>query len=365
MNKTIFYDMSIESGAKMVEMFGYELPWTFAAGGEAEHAATRENVTCVDLGYMAKFHVTGADASKFLENLLTADVAKLREGQIAYTCLCREDGVVLDDATVWKFGDADFMLITGDEADYDWIKTQASKYAVNIENKTHTNGALQVQGPNAHPHMKKVTGLEPAGIKYYNFKVLNIDGHRLVVGKMSFTGSGGFEYHVDAPDARWLWDTLAKAGREYNMLQIGQCALESTRQEAGLLLVGNEHDKNVTPMEAGVAQVVKVNKPAFIGREALVKAMKSGISRRIVWMRLADKTVAKTGDAIMFQGQKVGVVTSGSYSGTAKKGTVVGSVNVGQIFPGQSYAVVTAEGERQAGISLVPLYDPTHEIRRR
>jgi len=365
MHKTCFYDMSIESGAQMHEVFGYELPLVFAAGGEAEHVATRDNVTFVDLGYMAHFAVSGADAAKFLEVLLTADTAKLRDGQIMYTAICNEAGIMLDDATIWKYADNQYMLVTGDEADEEWIKKHAAKFKVEVKNVTHNFGALQVQGPNAHAHMKKVTGLDPASIKYYTFKELTIDGRKVVAAKMSFTGSGGFEYHVEAKDARWLWDTLVKAGQEFKMLPIGQRALESLRQEGGYLLVGNEHDKNVNPLEAGIAQVVKLNKPDFIGKQALIKAMNDGISKRLVWMRLADKTVAKTGDAIMFQGRKIGSVTSGSFSGSAKKGTVVGYVNVGQIFPGQAYTIVTAEGERQAGISLVPLYDPTHEIRRK
>lgn len=365
MHRTCFHDMNVECGAKMVEMFGYELPWVFAAGGEAEHVATRENVTFVDLGYMANFAITGPEASKFVETMLTADAGRLRKGQIMYTAICGEDGIMLDDATIWKYCDADFMLITGDEADEKWINKQAAKFNVNVKNETHNCGVLQVQGPNAHAHMKKVTGLDPAGIKYYNFQQLVIDGHNVVVAKMSFTGSGGFEYHVEAKDARWLWDTLVAAGKEFNMLPIGQCALESLRQEGGYLLVGNEHDKNVNPLEAGIAQVVKMNKPDFIGKRALLKIMNCGIGKRIVWMKLADKTEPKTGDAIMLQGQKVGTVTSGSYSGTTKRGTAVGYVNIGQAFPGQVYTIVTSEGERQASLSLTPLYDPTHEIRRK
>jgi aminomethyltransferase len=365
MKRTCFYDQSLEAGAEMVEMFGYELPWTFAAGGEAEHVATRENVTFVDLGYMAHFAVTGPDSLKFIGQLLTADAAKLRDGQIMYSAICDESGTMLDDATIWKYRDHEYMLITGDEADEEWIGKQARGFDVAIRNETHNSGVLQVQGPRAQAHMKKMTGLEPTSVKYYNFRELTIDGRRVVVAKMSFTGSGGFEYHVEAKDARWLWDRVCRVGLEFGLLPIGQCALESLRQESGYLLVGNEHNKSVNPLEAGIAQVVKIRKPAFNGRQALLKAMADGIGRRIVWLKLTDQTVPETGDPIMLEGVKVGAVTSGSYSGTTKKGSAVGYVNVSQALPGQVYTVLTKAGERQAGLSLAPWYDPTHEIRRR
>jgi len=365
MNRTCFHEVNLESGAKMVEMFGYDLPWEYKAGGEAEHMATRQRVGCVDLGYMAKFHITGPDALNYLQMLLTTNIGNLENGQIRYTAICNDEGLMIDDATIWKYNDNDYVLVTGDEADLEWIENQAKSYNVSIQNDTFNTGALQVQGPNAHDVMKKFTGLDPKSIKYYHFKELDIDGHYVVAAKMSFTGSGGFEFHVANKDARWLWETLFEIGKEFEMLPFGQCALESLRQEGGYLLVGNDHDKTRNPLEAGIAQTVKLSKSNFNGKKALLQIAKEGIQKRIVWMSISDGTMPKPGDPIMLQGNKVGLVTSGSYSPDTKKGTAVGYVNVANAFPGQIYKIVIDGVEHSANLSLVPLYDSTGEIRRR
>ena len=364
MKQTCFHEVNLEAGAKMVEMFGFALPWEYAKGGAAEHAATREAAGLVDLGYMAKFHVTGPDSLKFLQKLLSTDAASLTDGQIRYTTLLDERGLMIDDATIWRYRDGDYVLVTGDDGDVDWIVSQAKGLAVKIENDTFESGALQVQGPKAHDIMRRFTGADPLGIKYYRFKEMRIDGRDVVVAKMSYTGSGGFEFHVRNADARWLWEALLKAGAPDGMIPMGQSALESLRQEAGYLLVGNDHDKTRNPLEAGIAQTVRFDKDDFNGKAALLRIAKAGVDKRIVWLSVADGTVPKTGDEIRLLGDKVGVVTSGSFQPMSRKGTAVGYVATSKLYPGLPYEIVADGVPRRAALSLVPLYSPTGELRR-
>jgi len=364
MNRTCFHDVNLESGAKMVEMFGYELPWEYSAGSKAEHLATRQKAGCVDLGYMAKFHIEGLDAQNFLQMLLTTDVGTLKKGQILYSAICDENGYMIDDATVWKYGENDYILITGDERDAEWIIRQAEQFNVHIRNDTFNTGALQLQGPMAHDIMRIFSGLNPDTIKYYHFKELIIDDRHVVLAKMSFTGSGGFEFHVANKDARWLWETLLDIGNEYEILPMGQCALESLRQEGGYLLVGNDHDKTVNPLEAGIAQTVNFSKPNFIGKQALLKIANEGISKRIVWFSIADGTEPIPGNAVILQNKHVGFITSGSHSPDSGKGVAMGYVQVANAFPGQVYKIITGGKEHDANLSLVPLYDADRQVRR-
>ncbi|MDR2455666.1 MAG: aminomethyltransferase family protein [Deltaproteobacteria bacterium] len=364
MKQTCFHEVNLEAGAKMVEMFGFALPWEYPKGGAAEHVATREAAGLVDLGYMAKFHITGPDSLKFLQKLLSVDVASLKIGQIRYTTLLSDQGLMVDDATIWKYKENDYVLVTGDDGDVDWIEQQAKGLSVTIVNDTFNSGALQVQGPKAHEIMRKFTGGDPLAVKYYHFKEMKIDGHDVVVAKMSYTGSGGFEYHVFNKDARWLWESLLKIGGPEGMIPMGQCALESLRQESGYLLVGNDHDKTRNPLEAGIAQTIRFDKADFNGKAALLKIAKAGIDKRIVWLRLADATTPKTGDPILLEGEKVGTVTSGSFQPIVKKGTAVGYVDIGKLFPGLTYKIATDGAEHKASLSLVPLFNPTGEIRR-
>jgi aminomethyltransferase len=222
-----------------------------------------------------------------------------------------------------------------------------------------------LQGPLAHAIMRRFTGLDPRGIRYYSFTETVVDGRRVVIGKMSFTGSGGFEFHVANNDARWLWKTLMEIGGEAGMLPMGQCALESLRQEGGYLLVGNDHDKTRNPLEAGIGQTVKFSKADFNGRRALLKIAEEGIQKRIVWMSVVDGTEPVPGDVVTLEGREVGFVTSGSYSPATGRGTAMAYVRVSRAFPGQTYAIGIGGAGHEASLSLVPLYDPTGEIRRR
>ena len=365
MNKTCFHDLNLESGARMTEMFGYALPWEYRAGGRAEHMVTREKAGLVDLGYMAQFHVSGPEALKFFQALLTTDIGGLENGQIRYSAMCDDEGRMIDDCTIWKYADNDYMLVTGDEGDAEWIKKEAAGFKVEIHNDTFNIGALQLQGPLAHEIMRRFTGLDPKSIRYYSFKDIALDGHRVVVAKMSFTGSGGFEFHVANQDARWLWESLMKTGSGFGLLPVGQCALESLRQEGGFLLVGNDHDKTRNPLEAGIAQTVKFSKPEFKGRAALLKIARTGIQNRLVWLRVLSGAEPKPGDAITLEGLKVGGVTSGSYSPATNTGTALAYMRVANAFPGLTYQVNIDGAEHSATLSLAPLYDPTGEIRRR
>lgn len=364
-SKTCFHDVNVENGAKMIEAFGYELPWEFTEGGNAEFIATRERASMVDLGYMAKFRITGPDATDFIQMLLTTDISKLKNGQIRYTAICDEQGKMIDDATIWKFKDNDYNLITGDEGDLKWIEKQAARYDVSIRNDTFNNGALQVQGPKAHDIMRKFTGVDPFSIKYYSFQEMTIDGRYVVTAKMSFTGSGGFEFHVDNKDARWLFETLRDIGKEFGMALIGQYALEATRQESGILLVGNDHNNTRNALEVGIAHTVMLGKADFIGKKALIKAAAEGVQKRIVSLYVTDGTEPRPGDTVMLQGTQIGVVTSGSYSATAKKGVALAFINFANAIPGLTYKIVIDGAEHDATLSLVPLHDPTYTIRRR
>lgn len=363
-SKTCFHNQNIKYGAKMTQMFGYDLPWEFAAGGEAEHMAVREKAGMVDLGYMAKFHITGVNSLRFLQMLLTTDVGTLKNGQIKYAAMCNENGLMIDDCTIWKYKDDEYVLVTGDESDKSWIMDQSRGFGLNIINDTFSTGALQVQGPFAHDIMRDFTGLDPKSIGYYNFRELTIYGHYVVAAKMNFTGSGGFEFHVAYKDAEWLFEKLLDIGMEYGMMLFGQRALESLRQEGGFLLVGQDHDKTANPLEVGIGQVVKFEKDTFNGKAALEKIAKKGVKTRLVWLNITDGTEPRSGDKVILCGKQVGVVTSGSYSPASGKGVAMARVQVGNVFPGLTYRVFTDDIGHDASLSPVPLYDPAHEIRR-
>lgn len=359
MKKTSFHDVNLRYGAQMKEMFGYYLPWEYSNGHEQEHIGTRMTASLCDLGYMGIFTIEGSDSLPYMQRLFTIDCESLTNGQIRYTTMCNSEGSMMDDGTLWKIGTNNYMFISGDEGDLEWLCKNTFGFDVIVKNINieHTTAALQ--GPYSKKILSKLTDADLDGIKYYHFIESKVAGIECTIARMGYTGEFGFEIHCNPQYAERIWDSIMEAGKEYGIVPCAQAALESLRQEAGYLLVGNEHNKSINPFKAGIGFVVNLKKESFNGKDALVEILKKGIDEQLVWFNLSGGEVPETGDGVFFQDKKIGVVTSGSYSYTSKAGTAMAYVN-------KKYAIAYApyqieiDGKRcDARLSIIPLYDPT------
>ena len=360
--KTPFHEINVEYGAEMREMFGYFLPLEYAPGPVEEHLGTRQRVSLCDLAYMAFSTVEGPEALSFLQKLCTNDFRNLTDGALRYTAMCDEDGNMIDDGTVWRHGETSFMVITGDEGDYDWITKNASGFKVETKDITPVHTTLALQGPKAHAVLSKIADVDLAAIRYYHFTNGRVAGVDCLVARMGFTGEFGYEVHFPPKHARPIWTAIMEAGAEYNIVPCGQAALESLRQEAGYLLVGNEHDKRTNPLEAGIGWTVKFAKDDFNGKQALLDIARQGVKRRLVWFSLPGGEAAETGDAIFSGDKQIGDVTSGSYSPTFRAGTALGYVAPQYAIPGVTYEIEAAQKRCPAKLSVMPLYDPGNRM---
>jgi aminomethyltransferase len=363
MRKTPFYDVGLQYGADMQDLFGYALPWEYSAGHVQEHLGTRERVSLCDLDYMAEFWVVGPDARAFVQEVCTNDYSKVKPGQMRYTAFCKADGNMIDDGTVWCFEDSRFLIMTGDESDYEWfsgvVNDSPGKFQVDLENVTSEWTTLALQGPRARDTLGKLFSLKLLDeIRYYHFTESVMGSVECIVNRMGYTGEFGYELHFHPRDGARMWEAIMESGREYDIVPCGQAALESLRQEAGYLLVGNDHDKNTNPLEAGIGFAVKFGKGDFIGRQALAEIRTRGISRRLVWFKLRGEGVATKGDKITSAGADVGEVTSGSYSPTQRRGVAMGYVRPEVAIAGLDYAITINGEEHAASLSMMPLYDP-------
>lgn len=355
---TPFDEVGREAGAKMVEMFGYYLPWHYAHGHAAEHNGTRNAVSLCDLHYMANFSIEGPDASAYIQNIITNDNRNKNVGSIQYTAICDTDGNMIDDGTVWRLAEREYLLITGAEDDYEWLKKTAPGYNIELKNITANHTTLALQGPKSVAVLEKLTSFDIKKIRYYRFVVAEVAGVECLVARMGYTGEFGFELHFPASHARHMWTALMDAGASVGIVPCGQAALESLRQEAGYILVGNDHDRTTNPFEAGIGFAVKFDKSEFNGKAALKKISESGVDRRLVWLDLPSGTVASSGDEISVQGKRIGRVTSGSYSPSRRRGTALGYVTPGHAIPGLVATIVNNQGEHEAIIHDMALYDP-------
>jgi aminomethyltransferase len=266
---------------------------------------------------------------------------------------------MVDDGTLWRLADDEYLLITGSESDFDWVSEQASDFDVEVSNITSTWTTLAVQGPESRPVIEALVGagvVDP--LRYYGFVRTSVTGSECILARMGYTGEFGYEFHLAPEGAEALWNGLLEKGRSKDILPCGQAALESLRQEAGYLLVGNDHDPTTNPFEAGIGRVVAFGKGDFNGRAALAAIRKAGVSRTMVWMKLEGTEEVKTGDPILIDGVQIGHVTSGSYSPTQRRGVAMGYVQPIHAIPGIGVDVRLTGVDIPATISVMPLYDP-------
>jgi aminomethyltransferase len=357
--QTPFHDVGIEAGAEMQELFGYWLPRQYERGHVEEHLATRNRVSICDLDYMAEFKIAGPAALPFAQELLTNDFANLRIGRVRYTAMCNDEGNMVDDGTLWRLAEDEYLLITGSESDFDWVSEHASEFDVEVSNITSTWTTLAVQGPESRSVVEALVGPGVVeSLPYYGFVRSSVTGSECLLARMGYTGEFGYEFHLAPDGAATLWRGLLEKGKSMDILPCGQAALESLRQEAGYLLVGNDHDPTTNPFEAGIGRVVAFSKREFNGRSALAGMRKSGVSRTMVWMKLAGTEVVTTGDPILIDGMQIGQVTSGSYSPTQKRGVAMGYVEPTHAIPGIGVDIRLNGADLPATLSVMPLYDP-------
>ena len=308
--RTCLYDKHVAAGAKMVPFGGFEMPLQYE-GITEEHNAVRTACGVFDVSHMGEVVVTGPDAEAYVQHIFTNDVAGAPKGNIFYGMMLYEDGGTVDDLLVYCLGDNKYLLVINAaniDKDFAWMQAQQGSFDVCLENKSDVCGQLAIQGPQAEAVTTEVLGLNCADLAFYTFKVDVADGVQVVISRTGYTGEDGFEIY--GPHA-WIvacWDKLMASGR---CKPCGLGCRDTLRFEVGLPLYGDELSAEISPIMAGLGIFVKLDKPAFIGREAVAAQKAEGPARKIVGIALEGHAIPRHGYEVMADGQKVGEVTTG------------------------------------------------------
>ncbi|KAF1080178.1 MAG: Aminomethyltransferase (glycine cleavage system T protein) [Candidatus Rifleibacterium amylolyticum] len=327
MNKTPLCAVHEKLGARMIDFSGWYMPVQYTSIIE-EHNAVREAAGLFDLFHMGEFWLTGPDALKNVQKIVTQDAEALSDRQIAYTPMCRPDGSIVDDLLVYRWNAEKFLLVVNAsniEKDYNWIKSQLEG-DVKFDNQSNNTGLIAIQGPQAEAILQKLTRQRLKPIKFYWFtsgKVLDVE---CIISRTGYTGEEGFELYYPAEHSEKLWNALMEAGKEAGIKPIGLGARDTLRLEARLMLYGNDISDNTTPIEANLNWTVKFNKGAFTGSDVLKKQKEQGVSKTLVGFELGKGPAARHGYPIVKDGKTVGEVTSGTMAPTLKKNIGLGYV---------------------------------------
>lgn len=316
-------------GAKMVDYAGWEMPVQYS-GLVDEHLTVRSNVGIFDLTHMGEFALTGPGALKTMNLVASNDASILEVGEIQYTCLTTSEGGIIDDILVYRTATGFILVVNAANAakDYAWLEKNLQSDTQLVDHSGELT-LLAIQGPNSLPLLEEVLGFSVEDLKNYTFIEPEYLGEKTLLSRTGYTGEDGFEFYFPNVFAEKLWDEFLQKGESYGVKPIGLGARDTLRLEARLPLYGNDISEETTPLEAGLARFVKLDKESFIGKEALEKQKIAGVKHRLVAFTMNDKGIPRQGyDIVNLDGEKIGVVTSGTHSPTLGYPIGMGHVDV-------------------------------------
>ena len=313
-------------GAKMVDFGGWEMPVEYS-GLTAEHLAVRNGVGLFDVSHMGDIQLRGPGSLAAVQHISMNDASKLQTGQAQYSALLYPQGTFVDDVIVHKFSDNDYLLVINAgtrEKDYNWVRTQASRFDCHVNDYSDYYTQLAIQGPKAEATLQKLTTADLSKVKFYWFTWGTICGlPNTLIARTGYTAEDGFEIYIpsDVATSERVWNEVLEAGREFGILPCGLGARNTLRLEGALSLYGHEISDTLNVFEAGLDRFCKLEKGSFLGSDALQSVHAAGGPRKkLVGLEVIERGIARDGYRVLDQaGQPIGYVTSGSPAPFLKK----------------------------------------------
>jgi aminomethyltransferase len=351
LKRTPLYDAHVDAGAKIVPFAGWEMPVQYE-GIRAEHEGVRTGCGVFDVSHMGEIETEGPQAAELLQRLLSNDVSKLAIGGAQYSCLCREDGGVLDDLFTYRLGDDHYLTVTNasnHEKDLAWFREHAVGFDAEVHDRLDDYAMLAVQGPRA----REIVGTMAQGELPARFHTTELNlgpGDALVCGT-GYTGEDGVELLVDPDQAGALWEELLAAGAT----PVGLGARDTLRLEVNYCLYGNDLSEERTPIEAGLGWCVK-EETGFIGSEPIAEVRAAGPREKLVPFVITDRGIPRQGNPIVSGDEAVGEVTSGTQSPSLDVGIGMGYLRTDLAEAGTEIEIDVRGKRRAAEVRKAPLY---------
>src|SRR2546423_7717401 len=352
---TPLHAVHVSLGAKMVPFAGFEMPVTYPGGIGAEHRAVRESVGIFDVSHMGEFEVSGPDRNAFVQRVTCNAVGALKPGQAQDSAILTEKGTFVDDCLVYRFEDRLMLVVNAANIAPDWDHIVAQKRGANVRLRdiSDQTGLLAVQGPAAETLLAQLTAVGVAMIPYYHFVQGLVAGVQCFISRTGYTGEDGFELYARAADTEALWHALVGVGRAE---PCGLGARDTLRLEAGYPLYGSDIDAGVTPYEAGLGWIVKLDKGVdFTGLPALKRQKLEGVKRRLVGFKLFEaKVVARHGYGVYLDGTQVDVVRSGTVTPTVHCAIRMTYLPAAEAKPGTRFTIDVRGKRAPAEVVAMP-----------
>jgi aminomethyltransferase len=348
LRRTPLYDRHAAAGAKLVPFAGWEMPVQYA-GIREEHIAVRTGVGIFDVSHMGQVLTRGPDATNFLQRMVSNDVRRIPEGGAQYSVLCRDDGGVLDDLFTYRLADCEYLTVTNAAnhgKDFDWLRSHAGEFDVDVLDRASEFAMLAVQGPNARGLVQNLT--EGSLPSRFHVCLRPVAGVPMLVCGTGYTGEDGVELLLVPEHAPAVWDAIVEAGAT----PVGLGARDTLRLEVCFHLYGNDMTEDRNPIEAGLGWCCK-EATGFIGSEAVAAARKEGTAEKLVPFVIEGQGIARHGNPVVGGGE----VTSGTFSPCLERGIGMAYVSSARAEPGTQIEIDVRGRNRPAVIERKPLYN--------
>ena len=372
------------------EWSGYYTVSVYEVHHEHEYNAIRNACAMIDISPLYKYLVTGKDATKLVNRVITRDINKVKVGQVIYCCWCDEDGKVIDDGTISRLEENAYRWTAADPS-LRWFKQNGLNMDVQIEDISEKVAALALQGPTSGQLLKVAAEADIANLKYFRVTRGKINGIPVDISRTGYTGDLGYEIWVPWNDAVKVWDALMTKGKQFDIHAAGMLALDVARVEAGLLLIEVDYSSSkkalipsqkFSPYELGFGKMVHLDKENFVGKTALQRDAKNGVPRQLVglevdWVEVEEQhdkyglTPAAPSQASrvavpIYSGDKhIGKATTTTFSPLLKKLIALASVDTAYSKPGTKLQMeLTIEARRlktTATVVKLPFFSPARK----
>ncbi len=313
MRRTALYDDHVRLGARMVPFADFEMPVQYA-GILKEHNAVRHRAGLFDLSHMGQFWLTGEMVASWADSLTINAVGTMKPLQARYNIFCNQAGGSHDDTIFYRLEKGWLLVVNAANADKMWklLNEQLPADGVALENRHGRRALIAIQGPRSIEMLAPHADVDLASLRYYFCAEGRVNGIPAVIARTGYTGEDGFELFVDGEDASFIWNALLRAHQAQGLEACGLGARDVLRLEAGMPLYGHELTEAITPVQAGLNWAVKLDKPEFVGKEALEEQLELDTYSRIVGLVMEGRVPAREGYPVWFEGSMVGSIRSGS-----------------------------------------------------
>jgi aminomethyltransferase len=373
------------------EWSGYYAVSAYEGHHEHEYNAIRNASALIDVSPLFKYLITGRDAARFVDRIITRDVSKMAVGQVFYTPWCDERGKVIDDGTVSRLGDQTFRWTAADPS-LRWLTQNGAGLDVSIKDVSEAVAALALQGPTSARVLRAVSDADIDRLKYFRVTSGSIAGVKVDISRTGYTGDLGYEIWTASPDALRVWDALMEAGRPFDIKPAGMLALDVTRVEAGLLLIEVDFFSSkkamiapqaYSPYEMGLGRLVNLEKGRFIGQRALREEHARGHARQVVGLEVnwteveaiyeklglppaVGATASRVAVPVYRAGRQVGKATTTTWSPVLKKMIALATVDRPHYVDGTPLQIeMTVEAVRHtvtATVVKTPFFNPPRKM---